>query len=412
MRLAVAVGGLGLEPEDVGRGRFPRDTVEREVRASRHREQRARAHAGQHLETRRERRVVLEGRLRRHALLSRVRLEQARRHVQDVDARVGRRRRVGDGLDLRPHVEVRRPPGDEPGADDDQRLRSGNPADRIDGRLEAVDGPPRLHFQLRHHLRRRRFNPPDARLQPRVHAGLGRPLLAGALPIDHLLPDRGVAAVDGQGLGERDVRAERLQGIGHAQDPAEGLADHGVVRRRRHRRARARVRHEPDAIGRLEPIEELPGALDRRAAGPRREAQLIDRQQQHAARRRGHCLFHLVRAEVAFEAQRLRGQRGRRGGSRRRRVVQERRGGHAARLAVNRELELLRREPGHGLAFAVDDIHVDRDEFDARLEGRRLLARRARRRFLPRRQAHTEGDHARQPCPRPHLGSLRQSPAT
>ena len=48
-----------------------------------------------------------------------------------------------------------------------------------------------------------------------------------------------------------------------------------------------------------------------------------------------------------------------------------------ASLAVDRDLELLRLEPGDRLTAAVHDLHIHGDEFDTRPESRRLLLLRA-----------------------------------
>ena len=170
------------------------------------------------------------------------------------------------------------------------------------------------------------------------------------------------------------------------------------------------IRREPDAVGRLEPIDEPPRALDGRAAGARREAQLVDGQRRRPGRAfAAASVVALVRAVATLDRQRTALLRRRRGPvSLRRRVVEERRRRHAARLAVNRHLELVRGQPRHGLAVPVDDVDVDGDEFDGGPEGGRLLGLRTRRLALPPCQARTQGDDA--PPALPTISSLLLAP--
>ena len=147
-----------------------------------------------------------------------------------------------------------------------------------------------------------------------------------------------------------------------ADDLRRGRARQRVVARRAHRDGRQRERHQPHAVVGLEPVDEPPRRFHRAAGAEGFEAGLIDGEVDEAAprsARRGR----LIRAEAGLGG--LLRCRCRRARLVARRELDELGRDHAARLPVDRDVELIRPHAGDRVAVLVDNRHVDRDEVDA-----------------------------------------------
>jgi hypothetical protein len=157
----------------------------------------------------------------------------------------------------------------------------------------------------------------------------------------------------------------RLVGRGLADDLRERSTDSLLLGRQLHLRPAVGHRHQGDAVGRSQAVEEAVRGLAQRPLGADAERVVVDDQDECARVLRLH-----VRAERRRQRRdRLAPDDGRH--------VDQVQGRQRPRAAPDLQADLVRLEIGNRTAVAAEGEKVDRDQADAGLERRRRLRRRA-----------------------------------
>ena len=348
-RLAVAIGGIGFDAEQVVARELRFDVREQLAAGAVDEEQRAARGGGEHLQ------AVVAQVVRR--LVDRRPgagdVEQLAVELQRVDAgpRRGRQRAELGGQPAVAHRKALR--------HQDQRLRSVENLHRV----EHVAQRPDRHVARAPQLIGQRHGFGVDFLPALLHRRRARPQPRALARVDRL-GGQPVAVRDLERFARRDRLVRELDGLplpGHA---ADRLFDALAVGDERRRRTADPQADGGDAIAGRQPIDEGAGGRQHRsgAAGP--DMRLVDHDRNQPAAGRV-----LVRAVALGHAR----HRLRVGGLRRQRHPLG--ADHGSRLAVHADREIGRHQAQQRLALTVDDRDVDRGHLDRRSETWRLLLR-------------------------------------
>ena len=339
--VAVFVGGLDAE-QIVGR-QLPADAGQRGFGvADLDVEQGATGGAGELLEPAREQGAVAVPVVQALVALARLRreaIDEAGVDEERVDRGVGERRFLADadaeiGQVWAPAGRVA---GDHAAADQHHGLAPNEPPHLLHHGAKHVEARGRFTFQ-------EESGAGDVGEQPVLAEGIGRvAALAGGDGVD----PGSAAAIDLAGhvdeLGRADVELRDLGEVPLADDLLQRGQHGGMILRWIHLRA-VRIRRQADVVVRRQLLHELARRLDHAPGRVGVEADAVDREHDDAAaRERGRAVRDRAAPGVAADAFR---------------------GDDPAAPAVDGDVELLRPEVGHGIAFAVDHLNVDGDDVD------------------------------------------------
>ena len=290
--------------------------------------------------------------------------------MQDVQIRVGGGRLPPERLRLHPHVRVaaRAIGREQAAAEEHQRLASRKPRkarEQIAQRRESLGD-----LQLGDAANRARF---------RLNLVRAEHVAARAFTLNHARHRVAVRRGDVDDLGETEVELAQRR-IEQPDDLVQTRADRHSIVREIERHAR-RVEVQANEIVGLQTIDELARRNRRRARGAGTKTGLVHGQDENAIGGGGE---RRVRRHHVSRAPRLR-----------LRVPNQIRGDHRPALAVERDLELIRRQTGDRQPLAIDHLHVDGDELNRRSEDRRLQTRRERRERADRDHPKKRGEGVR-----------------